>query len=323
MDILIYIALGEEFLDLVESGFGVKLTGREEADPVTTIFHGTVHSPAVNRDFTLGVLPAGTMGNEASANMMGALLTRYAPANVVVLGIAGALDRDVDLGDVFVPHVVKNYATNGAMVGESDSVFIPSGRDFGTTPRLLERFRLFPAMKPEYYAKWIADRDELLKKYVTADLQAKLAAHGLSAEYEAKAVVGDDRKLASGPFVGKSLAFAVNLNAKDRKYVAMEMESAGVYQAVTNRDPVPNVVAIRGISDYADDRKEKIEKLAGKRNFRKLATQNAVAYLRRAIEAGHFERGPGSEEAMGSGKKGIQLPPIRPIKIKRKGPQQN
>jgi hypothetical protein len=45
----------------------------------------------------------------------------------------------------------------------------------------------------------------------------------------------------------------------DRKVAALEMESAGVYDAATVRTTAPRTVAIRGISDYADARKEKLK----------------------------------------------------------------
>ena len=62
----------------------------------------------------------------------------------------------------------------------------------------------------------------------------------------------------------------------DRKVAAMEMESAGVYDAGIIRTPAPRTIAIRGISDYADARKEKIE-TATKGLFRELATKNALS----------------------------------------------
>jgi hypothetical protein len=47
-------------------------------------------------------------------------------------------------------------------------------------------------------------------------------------------------------------------------------------------------VAIRGISDYADARKDEIEATA-KGKFRALSAKNAVALFMRAVKAGIFE----------------------------------
>ena len=68
----------------------------------------------------------------------------------------------------------------------------------------------------------------------------------------------------------------------------MEMESAGVYDAAIIRTPAPRTIAIRGISDYADARKDKIETSA-KGLFRELAAKNALSLLIRGIEAGLFK----------------------------------
>ena len=72
----------------------------------------------------------------------------------------------------------------------------------------------------------------------------------------------------SGPAVGKGSAFISWIKGKvDRKVVAMEMESAGIYDAALIHTPAPRVIAIRGISDFADERKELLED-AAKDQFR-------------------------------------------------------
>jgi TIR domain len=104
-----------------------------------------------------------------------------------------------------------------------------------------------------------------------------------------KLYAGDDRKLASGPAVGKGKAFVAWLTREvDRKVAAMEMESAGVYDAGIIRTPAPRTIAIRGISDYADERKEKIETTA-KGAFRELAAKNALSLFILGVEAGLFQ----------------------------------
>jgi nucleoside phosphorylase len=68
----------------------------------------------------------------------------------------------------------------------------------------------------------------------------------------------------------------------------MDMESAGVHDATIIRTPAPATLAIRGISDWPDERKKVLEK-HGKGRFRQLAVKNAVSLLVRAIEAGLFQ----------------------------------
>ncbi len=105
---------------------------------------------------------------------------------------------------------------------------------------------------------------------------------------EIKLFAGNDQKLASGPAVGKSEAFVEWLKSRvDRKFVAIDMESAGVYEAATIRSNPPRVLAIRGISDFADKRKKLIED-GTKGQFRTVAAKNAFSLLLRGIEAGFF-----------------------------------
>jgi hypothetical protein len=75
----------------------------------------------------------------------------------------------------------------------------------------------------------------------------------------------------------------------DRKVAAVEMETAGVLDAALIRTPAPRAIAIRGISDFADERKEKLED-AAKARFRTLAVKNAVALLVNAIQSGRFSK---------------------------------
>ncbi|HBY7285439.1 TPA: toll/interleukin-1 receptor domain-containing protein, partial [Klebsiella pneumoniae] len=61
----------------------------------------------------------------------------------------------------------------------------------------------------------------------------------------------------------------------------------------TVRTTAPRTVAIRGISDYADARKEKIEDTA-KGKFRNLSARNAVSFFIHTVQAGMF----GAEEEL-------------------------
>jgi nucleoside phosphorylase len=94
-------------------------------------------------------------------------------------------------------------------------------------------------------AELVADvkRDELLQK-------------GLVRE-RPKIHVGN---IASGSIVGATEIFIRWLKEnRDRKYLALEMESAGVISAAYTRS-TPNLV-IRGISDYGDVRKAELDQL--------------------------------------------------------------
>ena len=134
-------------------------------------------------------------------------------------------------------------------------------------------------------------------------MEDALAGAGLEMRGTCKLYAGDDRKLASGPAVGKGKAFVEWITREvDRKVAALEMEFAGVDDAAIIRTPAPRTIAIRGISYFADARKEKIEATA-KGLFRRLSIDNALALLITSIEAGMFKpEAPISVDAVVSGK---------------------
>lgn len=288
VDILIYIALSEEF-DALMKELGTSFLPREFSDTAITAFLGTIYSPILSKDHRVAIVPAGKMGNTRAATTTSMLIEKLKPADVIVLGIAGSLSNDMEPGDVFVPDSVNEYLANSATSGETGPwKFKTSGNHFQTSPRLLNRFQLFPYTQPEHYQRWQRGMKERRAMLLSEADEAALAAADLTMRGSSKPFVGDDRKLASGPAVGKGKGFTEWIRGEvDRKVAALEMESAGVYDSAIVRTPAPRTVAIRGISDYADARKDKIEKTVGGK-FRELSARNALSLLLHSIEAGLF-----------------------------------
>ncbi len=294
IDILLYIALSEEFNDLSDElidELGDGFMPRELNDIALTVFCGKVYSQALKKDFQLAVVPAGKMGNTRSAGVTSAILTELPAHNVVVTGIAGSLSNDLQPGDVFIPDCVDEYLANSATKGRRKIwTFETSGNQMSTTPRLLNRFQVFRRTQKVFYDRWSQDCAARFAPLIEGEIQAAMTKAGLDIRPEIKLFAGDDRKLASGPAVGKGKAFVDWITQKaDRKAAAMEMESAGVYDAAQIRTPAPRVIAIRGISDFADERKELIEK-AAKDQFRAVSAKNALSLLLHGIQAGLFEK---------------------------------
>jgi hypothetical protein len=84
--------------------------------------------------------------------------------------------------------------------------------------------------------------------------------------------------VACGPVVSAAPAFTHFLKKRDRKYLAIEMESAGVLAAASERLNQPATIVIRGISDFADERKAHLDNTGGGA-FRYVAMHNAVKLL--------------------------------------------
>lgn len=297
-DILLYVALSEE-ADAVLEMLGYEFEPKEFPDVALTGFFGGLRSPVLGRDFEIAVVPAGKMGNTHSANVVSLLIEKLKPADVVVIGIAGSLSNDMEPGDVFVPDGINEYLANAAGVGEKRWTFTTSGNHFQTSVRLLNRFQFFARLHNAEHQAWIEDTRRLRTALISAATETAMTEAGLNSRGVCKLFAGEDRKLASGPAVGKGKGFVEWITRDvDRKAAAIEMESAGVYDATIVRTPAPRTVAIRGISDYADARKEKIEKTA-KGLFRGLSAKNAVALFMRAVEAGVF--GPDDPSAPAAG----------------------
>ncbi|WP_017232066.1 TIR domain-containing protein [Pandoraea sp. B-6] len=289
VDILLYVALSEEAESVLEV-LGDRFLPRELKDANLTAFFGTLPGPTPGRNFNVAMVPAGKMGNTHSATVVSLLIEKFKPADVVVVGIAGSLSNDMEPGDVFIPDSINEYLANSATHGEDgDWTFRISGNHFLTSRRLLNRFQFFAHTSKSQYQAWQNSTRELRSALISTATETALANAGLEMRGVCKLYAGDDLNLASGPAVGKGKAFMEWITREvDRKAAAMEMETAGVYDAALVPTPAPRTIAIRGISDYADARKERIEATA-KGMFRALSAKNAVALFIHAVEAGLFE----------------------------------
>jgi nucleoside phosphorylase len=289
IDILLYVALSEE-ADSVLEILGDKFVPQELNDANLIVFFGTLPGPNAGRDFNVAMVSAGKMGNTHSATVVSLLIEKFKPSDVVVIGIAGSLANDMEPGDVFVPDSINEYLANSAAHGEDKSwAFRISGNHFQTSRRLLNRFQNFASLDKSQYQAWQKRTNELRLASVTPATNTALMNAGLKMRGVCKLYAGDDLKLASGPAVGKGKAFIDWIKRDvDRKVAAMEMETAGVYDAALVYAPAPRTIAIRGISDYADERKETIE-VTAKGVFRALSAQNAAALFTHAVAAGLFE----------------------------------
>ena len=293
-DILLYIALSEEFHDLADElvdNIGFELTPRKLETVAITTFQGKIFSHVLNRNFHLTVVPAGKMGCTRAASVISTTISETKPSNVVVLGIAGSVSDDTQPGDVFIPDTVWEYLANSATKGESDGwEFVLSGNSLPTEPRLLNNFQLLKRTNNNIYNDWIDDCKDRINSIVTEEMCERLTNAGVNLRPAVKALIGDDKKLASGPAVGKGKVFCnwIRSERGDRKVTAMEMESAGVYDATFIHTSKPRVIAIRGISDYADERKKLIEDIT-KDKLREASLKNALSLLIHGIKAGLFE----------------------------------
>ncbi len=287
IDIVVYVALKEEFDHLIDI-FGKGFKAHELDDIAISIYYGNLKSFSADKTYKVAIIPAGKMGNTRSGNIMSAILTKYKTKNVVVIGIAGSITNDLQPGDVFIPDSVLEYLANSEISGSESLSFVPSGNQLPTNPRLLNRFQLLRTSNETVFKRWT----KLIKKQscmiVDEETKSALEKIGLNFPLECKLIVGDDKILGSGPAVAKGITFINWIKGFNRKVAAIEMESSGVYDAAFIQSTAPKTIAIRGISDFADKRKKKID-VVGKGSFRILAVKNAFSLLKFSIQADLFK----------------------------------
>jgi nucleoside phosphorylase len=221
----------------------------------------------------------GTMGAQDAGFFTTEILNRYNPKNIVLMGIAGSLDKDVRLGDIVIADEITDYIQDGKV---TETEFAPSGRSYRPHIRLVNMLRYLSFTEPAICAEVNGESLADLKRLVTVEDLAKAgdAARNGAAQWHFG-------HLASGPVVGASSSFASWLRGLDRKFLAIEMEAAGVMNAVCQNAGSERVLVVRGISDMSDERKAQLDRVG---SFRGLAMKNSLRLLKALLKAGRFER---------------------------------
>ena len=91
--------------------------------------------------------------------------------------------------------------------------------------------------------------------------------------------------LASGPILGASTFFIKWLKTRDRKYLALEMEAAGLTTAVYEQTIPRRILVLRAISDFGDEHKKELDSEDGG-VLRRYAMYNAIQLLWGFFDAG-------------------------------------
>jgi nucleoside phosphorylase len=190
------------------------------------------------------------------------------------------------LADVVVPNEVYGYLENSAAEDKSGGwEFRLSGKHFTADAHLLNQVRQLQRKLPNLRKNWEARCKRRLFRLMGADETASAIERQVTRPEPR--IFAADHHLATGPAVGKSTAFAKWIQSENRKAVAMEMETAAVFDAVETEIQPRRRLAIRGISDFADERKVEVE-TSYKGKFRQLSHLNACDLFLTLIEGGVF-----------------------------------
>jgi nucleoside phosphorylase len=231
-------------------------------------------------DVSMIVIQQQCMGRTAAFMAAGTLLSSYEVGLIICLGIAGSMSDDMGLADVCYTGNVIDVLDNTKIVDvendkgnaeTSDTEFSPTHYE---TPidfvNPISFIRTQPSLRSAYLA-WQAEREVVAKESIVDEVPGP----------------GDTRIRIGKPVskpgylvcgaVSKSKVYNAKLRTLERSLLAIETESGGVFaQAKSHGVPA---LAIRGISDFADKDKKKLEQ-ASKGGVRALAAGNAASFLR-------------------------------------------
>lgn len=290
-DILLIVPLKEEF-EYISSELG-----HFEADK--RIYNKFKELPPVYRlehpsGLRISAVILNVMSNETSALVVERCISRLDPRLVVAVGIAGSLDNDIRLADVVVGDAICSYMSESKAEGKDDEIKMKYN-GVSHVFAVGDRFRQFFANLSTHtsrkaFEEWRQEGRKLREELGLATTgEFKEGRKRVSVELggsEPRLHVGS---IASGPTVGASEPFREELKAINRKFHALEMEGAGIARACAQRshaDPV-DFLLLRGISDFADKRKQALEARSG-RKWRELATRNAARLFELCLSSETF-----------------------------------
>jgi len=221
------------------------------------------------------------MGRTHAGRAVSETLSEFDVGLIVCLGIAGSLTSDLRLGDVCYSNNIADVLDNARAVDNSaGQLDIALSLTYFSTPReVIAAFnfcRVLPDLQPGY-KKWQDDQ----KKF--ADEIGILSAIPGNHNNYPSSVDG----LIVCAAVSKSEVYNQKLRAIDRKVLAVETESGGIFEEAARRS-VP-AVTIRGISDLANADKSRLEKSTGG-SVRKLAAVNCATFLKLQLSNPYFLR---------------------------------
>ena len=202
----------------------------------------------------------GNMGPEGAVLVGDRLMSRFQPATIINIGIAGAMDEEVKVGDVVIAEQADNYfATSKAVPGKGGIGFSfkLSGDPYKTSPDYVTHARNLSYAHEDALKKWYETCKKEISKQLEKNKKYELFGSGLVRDQPVVHI----GHIASGPVVGGAVEFIDFLkNLRDRKFLAIEMESVGILFAAHSRRV--DTLIIRGISDYSDERKKDLDRIA-------------------------------------------------------------
>ena len=199
---------------------------------------------------------------------------------LVILGLGGALDGDIAVGDVVVGEEVNEFQANSKAEAVGDSYEVRySGRHWPLQFNIREAIGHFEFAAAASFAEWQAD--------ASRDFQDL----GIPGKEE----ICSERPslhlgpIASGNIVAASTAFVNEVKRVNRKFAAIDMEAAGAACAASDRVHPVSCLVIRGMSDHANEGKKDLDE-QGERAWRRYCVRNATSLLKHLLAWDGFRK---------------------------------
>lgn len=228
-------------------------------------------------DIRLISILATQMGSQSALISADAAVTAFSADLVVVIGIAGGISKDLQIGDVCVSNEVIDVLHNAKIIDQKGNSAIAFAPDFYTVDADLIASFTFLQVHPDLtnlYDEWRVKGRSLAD---SAGLQDVVRPGGPDIH------IGP---IACGPVVASD-EFRSKLQLLHRKVAAIETESGGVFgRLIIAKTPA---IVIRGISDLADSAKADLEQETGG-NARSVAMLAACELLKVQMNSERFLR---------------------------------
>jgi len=282
MDIAIVIPLREEF-DQLHNDICTDCVPEKNISTNTYDYIFARHG--MNGDYRCVVTFVGSMGETKAGLATQQVLKKWNPKTIVVLGIAAGISTDVMVGDVVVASVVDSYLQNSKAVenGSGSYSFEHSGDPYRPSNVFVNETQHLQYAHMSKYASWRNDAQQ----YLLTQLDGLHVAMLVKKELLRLRPIAEVGHIASGPIVAAATDFIAEVKKKDRKYLALEMESGGVLAAVHETANPSHSLVIRGISDLGDGRKSELDSIRSGA-LRRYAVRNAIRFLWALIDCGAF-----------------------------------
>lgn len=228
----------------------------------------------------IAILQTG-MGRDAARETTQHILDRFSCHAYVCLGIAGAISKDVRLGDVCYTGNLIDVYENSKIKDAGEGIDLSFSPNFFETPENLTFAMNFVRTLPEMadrYSKWKVEAKALANKLVPRPIIGRDKKEERVGE--PKCVNGD---IICGA-VSESKAYEDRLKAITRKALAIETESGSIFDECKRRNI--SAITIRGISDYAINKGDL--EAQSEDQVRSIAAHNAAAFLKLQLENDAF-----------------------------------